>query len=158
MKIILHCFLHHVFVVSTLFFRSENHQNPGLEHWTTVQSVELEAALTVGAVLRLPNPVLLVWCLTLWLHCLYVLESANLMYLSLYLLILFYLCLLVDHGTGKGRLMHKKENGTSPVLTSSVPESSTVSSNPPRRPTVPRWYFIGRHFHVSWSRWNFHWN
>ncbi|CAL9152046.1 unnamed protein product [Musa hybrid cultivar] len=43
----------------------------------------------------------------------------------------------VDHGTGKGRLMHKKENGTSPVLTSSVPESSTVSSNPPRRPTVP---------------------
>ncbi|RRT81513.1 hypothetical protein B296_00017379 [Ensete ventricosum] len=50
----------------------------------------------------------------------------------------FHLCLL-DYGASKGKLIHKKENGTSAVLfTASVLESSMISSNLPQKPAAPR--------------------
>ncbi|WOL20624.1 hypothetical protein Cni_G29429 [Canna indica] len=43
----------------------------------------------------------------------------------------------IEHGTSKGKVTHKKENGTSTLPASSFLEPSTFSSNPPQRPTVP---------------------
>ncbi|KAJ8486616.1 hypothetical protein OPV22_019101 [Ensete ventricosum] len=44
----------------------------------------------------------------------------------------------VDYGASKGKLIHKKENGTSAVLfTASVLESSMISSNLPQKPAAP---------------------
>ncbi|CAL9756060.1 unnamed protein product [Musa acuminata subsp. burmannicoides] len=43
-----------------------------------------------------------------------------------------------DYGASKGKLVHKNENGTSAVLfTTSVLESSMISSNLPQKPTAP---------------------
>lgn len=119
-------------------FRSENLQNPGLEQWTTVQAVELGAVLIVGAVV-LPNLVLLVRDLTSWLHylCAWECKFSAFVYVFAYE---FHLCLLVDYGASKGKLIHKNENGMSAVFfTASVLESSMISSNLPQKPTAPRW-------------------